>query len=136
MAKKLNGTNAAVKPLVLVVDDSKEVVDVVESWLEQSGLRVVAATDPFDGVRKAAMLAPDAILMDINMPGMDGLEATRYLKRMPITREIPVLAFTSEPPLEDDRLRARGFEKFVSKTLDADELCAEVRDAIEHRRAA
>ena len=120
---------------VLVVDDSVEMSDAVEMALESRGFSVLCANDPFTGVRMAAAHAPDAIVMDLEMPGMDGLEAMRHLQRIERTRGIPVIAFTGKPIGFPDRLRRRGFNRIVTKQDGIENLENQV-EAVLHSRAA
>lgn len=82
-------------PLVLVVDDFPESVDPLVALLTEQGFMVVLALDGEDGVRQAALLRPLVVVMDLAMPRMDGLEATRRLKALPATRDIPVVLFSA-----------------------------------------
>ena len=113
--------------LVLVVDDSVEMLDAVRCSLEPCGFRVMQASDPFTGIRIAATQAPDAIVMDLDMPGMDGTEAVKYLKKIEQTREIPVIAFTGKALLRPERLTERGFDGVVTKSGGFDDLESELR---------
>ena len=114
---------------VLVVDDSVELLTAVQLSLESNGFRVLQASNPFAGVRLAASHEPDAIVMDLDMPGMDGVEATRYLKRIDQTRAIPVIAFTSRVPLTE-RLEARGFTRIIGKCSGLEHLETEIEDVL------
>jgi twitching motility two-component system response regulator PilH len=114
---------------VLVVDDSTELLTAVQLSLESNGFRVLQASNPFAGVRLAANHEPDAIVMDLDMPGMDGVEATRHLKRIHQTRSIPVIAFTSRVPLTE-RLEARGFSRIIGKSSGLEHLESELEDVL------
>jgi CheY-like chemotaxis protein len=116
------------RKVVLVVDDSVELLDAVRVFLEPRGFDVLQASDPFTGIRLATEHAPDAIVMDLDMPGMDGVEATRYLKRIERTRDIPVIAFTGTSPTS--AARRRGFERIVIKSGDLEELETEIEDVL------
>jgi CheY-like chemotaxis protein len=115
---------------VLVVDDSDELIDAVRIALGARGFAVLLANNAFAGVRLALTHAPDAIVMDLDMPGMDGIEATRHLKRMEQTRDIPVIAFTGQPIGSADQLRERGFERIVSKAGGLENLENEIEDVL------
>ena len=96
-----------------------------------AGFRVAVAPDGFQGFKMAAENPPDVILMDFNLPGMDGVEATAHLRRHSATKTVPIIAFTGQTLLPDkDRLRARGFCDLVSKTSHGDELVRAVRRAL------
>src|SRR4051794_8915100 len=80
--------------LVLIVDDVVDNLAVISLDLQQQGYRVVTASDGEKAVRVAALTKPDIILMDIAMPGVDGLEATRKLREDETLKNIPVIALT------------------------------------------
>jgi len=124
-------TGDSPRKTVLVVDDSVEVIEAVRTALGASGFDVLRASDPFEGVRLAAMHAPDAIVMDLEMPGMDGIEAMRHLKRMERTRDIPVIAFTGQPVASADRLRRRGFDRIVTKADGLENLENQLEDMLQ-----
>ena len=118
---------ASRRKVVLVVDDSVELLDAVRLMLEPH-FDVLQATDAFAGLRIAATREPDAIVMDLNMPGMDGVEAMRYLKRIEQTRDIPVIAFTGQPP--SSAARRRGFERIVLKSGNLEDLETEIEHVL------
>jgi CheY-like chemotaxis protein len=125
----------SLRKTVLVVDDSVELIDAVRTALGARRFVVLLASNPFAGVRLAATHVPDAIVMDLDMPGMDGIEATRHLKRMEQTRDIPVIAFTGKPIGSADRLRGHGFERIVSKADGLENLENEIEDVLQTRAA-
>ena len=84
-------------PRVLVVEDYEDARAMVEMILEDAGYHVLLAADGEEGVALARRHHPDAILIDIFMPGLDGIEATRQLKADPSTAELPVIAYTAKP---------------------------------------
>ena len=97
------------------MDDSVEIVEAARAIFEARGFEVDRATNPFAGIRLAVLRPPDAIVMDLDMPGMDGLEAAAHLKRIDEVRHVPVIAFTGQP-LESITLHAsRPFSRIVSK---------------------
>jgi CheY-like chemotaxis protein len=118
-------------PLLLIIDDSAELRGAVKELLSSSGIRVIEAGDGYDGVRKAYQCHPDLIVMDIDLPGMDGCEATRLLKRQAATRDIPVVGLTGQAFLIDEaRAKKRGFVKFLSKASDPAQLLEEIESAL------
>lgn len=105
---------------VLVVEDYDDARLMVEMILEDAGYRVLLAADGREGVALARQHRPDAILMDIFMPGLDGIEATREIKADPATASVPVIAYTAKPSSVRD-----GEELFAAvcaKPCDPDEL--------------
>ncbi|MCA1651216.1 MAG: response regulator [Acidobacteria bacterium] len=125
-------TEESQQKTVLVVDDSAEILTAVRLSLEANGFRVLQANDPFTGVRLAASREPDAIVMDLDMPGMDGVETVKYLKRIERTRGIPVIAFTGQLHALAGRLTERGFERVVDKADGLENLESEIEEVIEH----
>lgn len=79
---------------ILVVEDDVEAKEVLCTTLELEGYVVHTATNGFEAIDAARALKPDVILMDIIIPGMDGIEATRILKNDQVTRHIPILIVT------------------------------------------
>ncbi|TSK09246.1 MAG: response regulator [Geobacter sp.] len=90
-----------------------------------------------DGIRRARMEGPDAILLDIQMPGMDGFEATRRLKSIPSTQHIPVILVTAHR--SDSACRVKGLEcgadAFLSKPIDEAELVAQIKAMVRIKRS-
>ena len=115
------------KPTVLIVDDTPTNLGVVVEFLEENGFRVVVAQDGREGIQRAVFIKPDLILMDVMMPGMDGFEATRQLKGVIATRDIPVIFMTA---LADTASKLEGFKAggvdYVTKPLAMEEMLARV----------
>ena len=114
---------------LLIVDDSIELVEAAGVALEAKGFEVNRANNAFAGVRIAAADPPDAIVMDLDMPGMDGIEAAMYLKRIEETRDVPVIAFTGQPLESIAALASRPFSRIISKASGFDVLEREI-DAV------
>lgn len=118
-------------PLVLVIDDAPEIRELVGHLLRGAGFRVATAPDGFRGFKMAAEVPPDVIVMDFDLPGMDGVEATSHLRRHETTKNIPIIAFTGLSLVPDAaRLQARGFCDMVSKSSDDTELVRAVNRAL------
>lgn len=94
-------------PKILIVEDNQDNRDALSRRLERRGFRVVMATDGRAGAELARAELPDVILMDMNMPEVDGWEATRRVKADPVTADIPVIALTAHA-MSGDRGRALG----------------------------
>lgn len=103
---------------ILVVEHNAANLTLVVFLLETAGHRVARAVNAEAGLMLARADHPDLILMDIQLPGMDGLEATALLKADPATRNILVIALTA-PPLEGDeeRIRAAGCNGYISRPI-------------------
>ena len=85
---------AATPPLILIVDDTHEMQELLAAVCRRNGYDVIVANDAEDGVQKAHLMKPDAILLDIMLPGMRGSDALPCLKRHPQTEGIPVIVVT------------------------------------------
>lgn len=120
--------NATQKPLVLLVEDRVDSRELYAQYLTYDGFSVVSAIDGHEAIRLAQMLRPDIILMDVRLPGMDGLEATSELKQQPELAHIPVVAITADPSKEmENRCRAAGCHSFMSKPVLPDEVARHLR---------
>ena len=103
---------------VLIVEDNPANMTLAIFLLESAGHSVINATDAEAGLTLARDEQPQLILMDIQLPGMDGLEATRLLKQDDATRGIPVIALTALAMKGDEeRIRAAGCDGYIAKPL-------------------
>jgi two-component system cell cycle response regulator DivK len=108
---------------ILVVEDNPKNLKLVRDVLTFSGYEVIEASSGEDGVRLAEEACPDLILMDLQLPGIDGLELTRQLKADPETRDIKVIAVTAYAMKGDqDRAFAAGCDDYVTKPIDTRQL--------------
>ncbi len=123
------------KSTVLIVDDDPIARRLMEALLAEEGYDLAFAANGTDTLTKAAELAPDLILLDVMMPGMDGFEVCRRLRADPLMAEVPIIMVTA---LADRISRLRGIEAgaddFVSKPLDPAELRARVQTIIRLNR--
>jgi len=103
---------------VLVVEDNPANMTLAVFLLESAGHSVLSATDAEVAMAMARAEQPDLILMDIQLPGMDGLEATTLLKADEATRAIPVIALTALAMKGDEeRIRAAGCDGYIAKPI-------------------
>ncbi len=123
-----DGAAARRRPLVLVVDDVPDGLEVCSQLLQFRGFDVATATDGVEAMERTQELLPDVVLMDISLPRMDGLEATRRLKKDPRTSAIPILAVTAHA-LDSARLEAlaAGCSDVVTKPFGAREIEEAIR---------
>jgi two-component system, cell cycle response regulator DivK len=113
--------------LILVVEDHEKNRKLVRDVLTFKGYRVLEAETGEDGIRLACEHLPRLVLMDIQLPGMDGIEALRRLRADEITRAIPVIAVTASAMDRDrQKIMAAGFDGYQSKPLDVKEFMAAV----------
>ena len=120
-------------PRVLIVDDNAMNVDLVSFVLTAGGFEVESVQDPTLALAHIAKSRPDLILMDIQMPDIDGVELTCRLKSDAATRGIVVVAFTADAMKGDEaRLRAAGCDAYLSKPINVATFAQTVR---EHLRA-
>ena len=121
---------------VLYVEDNDDNVYMLKMRLELLGdFEVLAAEDGEKGCEMAAAERPDIILMDLEMPVVDGWEATRRLRSNPQTRDIPVIALSAHTLAgERERALAAGCNEFDSKPIEFDRLVATVRRILAERK--
>ena len=111
--------------VVLVVDDEPKIVKLAQDYLKQGGFRVLTATDGVSALDVARLQRPDLVVLDLNLPGMDGLDVCRALRR---TSDVPVIMLTARVE-ETDRLIGLelGADDYVTKPFSPRELVARVR---------
>lgn len=121
---------------VLTIDDCPSMLSLVSLILQPEGLKVITASDWRTGLTLAFETRPDLVLLDVEMPGQDGLEMCRRLKSDPRTSEIPVIFLTAA---SDVRVKVHGFDlgasDYVTKPFHAKELRARVRAALRSKFA-
>jgi two-component system cell cycle response regulator DivK len=112
---------------ILIVEDNAANMRLVVFLLQSAGHFVLSTTDAESGLALARSEQPRLILMDLQLPGMDGLEATRVLKRDEATRAIPVIALTALAMKGDEqRIRAAGCDGYVAKPMDYQQFLATI----------
>jgi two-component system cell cycle response regulator DivK len=112
---------------ILIIEDNATNMKLATILLESAGYTVLSATDAEAGLTSARSEQPDLILMDIHLPGMDGLEATTLLKRDNATRAIPVIALTALAMKGDEeRIRAAGCIGYIAKPMRYQEFLATI----------
>ena len=123
---------------ILVVEDNPLNLKLVRDVLTAYGYEIVEAQTGEDGVSLAADCAPDLVLMDLQLPGIDGYEALRRIRQDPRTGEVPVVALTAFAMREDrERTADAGFDGYLSKPISVRELPTQVDDFLSngHRDA-
>jgi two-component system, cell cycle response regulator DivK len=114
---------------ILVIEDTADNRAIMRDLLTSAGYEIIEAVDGAAGVAAAAKERPDLILMDIQLPVFDGLEATRRIKAMPDVAHIPIVAVTSYALGGDEaKTRAAGCNGYVAKPFSPRQLLAKVRE--------
>jgi DNA-binding NarL/FixJ family response regulator len=128
-------SDSARRDVVLVVDDSPETLSLLTDALESSGMTVLVATDGSSALERVQRLAPDVILLDAVMPGMDGFETCAALRALPALAAVPILFMTG---LTDAEHVVRGFDAggvdYVTKPIDPEALIARIRSHVANAR--
>lgn len=114
-------------PRILIVEDNEMNRDMLSRRLTRHGYEIVMAVDGNEGVAMAASAAPDLILMDMSLPGIDGWEATRMIRSNEQTRSIPIIALTAHA-MDGDRERAlaAGCDDYDTKPVDLKRLLGKI----------
>ena len=114
---------------ILVVDDHEDNRRILRDLLRSAGYEIVEATTGEDGVAAAKARVPDLILMDIQLPGIDGYEATRRIKADEALRRIPLIVVTSYALSGDDaKALAAGADAYVAKPFSPRAMLAKIRE--------
>ncbi len=113
---------------VLIVEDNQMNMMLVKDILSLNGYKTIEAGTGAEAIRLVAVEKPDVVLMDLHLPGLDGMAATRMLKADERFRDIPVLALTAAASrMETEEILSRGFDGCVTKPIDVDRLLEEIR---------
>jgi two-component system cell cycle response regulator DivK len=122
---------------ILVVEDNDRNLKLVRDVLVFAGFEVLEAQTGEQGVAIAETNLPDLVLMDLQLPGIDGAEALQRLRDNPATAELPVVAVTAFAMKEDgERTRQAGFDGYITKPLSVRSLPDQVRNYLTRRGAA
>ena len=114
---------------ILVVEDQEDNLQILRDLLTSAGFEVIEAKDGEEGVGAAVAECPDLILMDIQLPLLDGYEATRRIKADPALRAIPIIVVTSYALSGDEvEARAAGCDAYVPKPYSPRQLLAKIRE--------
>ncbi len=95
------------KRKVLIIEDSKFTADLIQATIEKMECEVTLSYTPLEGLERVKSLKPDLVILDVIMPGMDGFEVCRTIKKDPLTKHIPIMMLTVKDTLEDLQ---RGFQ--------------------------
>lgn len=118
------------KPLVLAVEDNPDNMITVKALLEDH-FRVLEAVDGREGIEMAKQFVPDLILMDIALPGIDGIQAFKVIRELPALQNIPVIALTASAMTQDrEGILAQGFDAFIPKPIIEREFLKVIREVL------
>jgi len=121
--------------LILIVEDNEKNLKLARDVLKFHGFRTIEAPDGETGVRLAGEQLPQLILMDIQLPGIDGIETLRRIRSVDATKGIPAVALTASVMSGDrERFDQAGFDGFISKPIDVKAFPSQVRGYLEAKR--
>lgn len=117
--------------LILIVEDNEKNLKLIRDLLQVKGYETVESETAEEGLRLAAKRKPDLILMDIQLPGMNGIEALGHLRADPVTKNIPVIAVTASAMSQDrDAIMSAGFDGYQRKPLEIKEFLEAVQQIL------
>ena len=114
---------------ILVIEDTEDNRVILSDLLSSAGYELIEAMDGLEGVATAEREQPDLILMDIQLPGIDGYEATRRIRKIPALAKVPIIAVTSYALSGDEaKTREAGCDGYVAKPYSPRQLLAKIRE--------
>ena len=118
--------------VILIIEDNERNLKLVRDVLQVKGYATLEAVTGEDGIKLAIEQKPDLVLMDIQLPGINGIEALGQLRANPVTQKIPVIAVTASVMQQDRKMiTAAGFDAYVGKPINLKEFLDAVRHALE-----
>ncbi|HOE15876.1 MAG TPA: response regulator [Syntrophorhabdaceae bacterium] len=122
------------KKKILAIEDNEQNLYLIRYILEDCGFEIFSATDGKGGIELAASLLPDAILLDIQLPVMDGYEVARSLRRNPDLADTPIIAVTSYAmPGDKEKAIQSGCSGYIEKPIDPDMFASQVQAYMQKR---
>jgi CheY-like chemotaxis protein len=116
---------------ILCVEDNADNLMMLQRRLTRRGFEVTISMNGAESVEWAKTLQPDLIVMDLNLPGVDGWEATRRLKNQPETKDIPIIVLTADPKEKSrEKALAAGCDEFELKPIDFEGLVGKVQSLL------
>ena len=121
----------------LIIEDNADNMVLITRLLEKAGYQTLHAWTGLEGVAKAIADAPDFIILDIQLPDVDGLEALRRIRAHEAARAIPVIAMTSYAMSGDrEKLLAAGCDGYIEKPIDPKWVIGQIQEVLQQRRVA
>jgi two-component system, cell cycle response regulator DivK len=121
--------------LILIIEDNEKNMKLVRDVLQVKGYETLEAGTAEDGIRLALERTPDLVLMDIQLPGMNGIDALAVLRGNPATVRIPVVAVTASVMQQDRKqITEAGFDGYIGKPINLREFLDTVRNTLEAKR--
>ena len=121
---------------ILIVEDNEKNMKLARDVLQAKGYATIEAVTGEEGVRAAIDKKPNLVLMDIQLPGIDGIEALRQVRADPACAAIPIVAFTASVMQSDrSQIQAAGFDGFLSKPINLKEFLETIKRLLESGRA-
>jgi len=121
--------------VILIVEDNDKNMKLVRDVLQVKGYQTLEAGTAEDGIALGRVHRPDLVLMDIQLPGMNGIEALGMLRADPATAHIPVIAVTASVMQQDrKKITEAGFDGYIGKPINVKEFLASVSEMLERRR--
>ncbi len=120
---------------ILIVDDEPDCLSTIKYRLSHSGYEVVTAANGQEGLEKAQQESPDLILLDTNMPVMNGREMLKCLRKHPALKNTPVIMVTACCEMQDIAIASSyGVSDYIAKPFDFADLVEKIQNALEHRK--
>ena len=117
---------------ILIVEDQEDNRRIIRDLLRHAGYRIDEATNGEDAIEKVSSQAPDLILMDVQLPGLDGYATTRRIRSDPVLCQVPIVAVTSFAYVGDDlKAREAGCDDYITKPYSPRKLLRKIRNLLE-----
>ncbi|NCO33766.1 MAG: hypothetical protein AUJ92_12275 [Armatimonadetes bacterium CG2_30_59_28] len=124
-------------PKVLIVDDDPAIVELLSGFLRLEEYQILTAVDGAEAVSTAVTQLPDLILLDINLPKLNGYEVCRWLRAEEITRSIPIIIITGHLDFSNrEAALEAGANELLTKPIRCEELLTRMRDLLQHDQPA
>jgi len=120
------------KTKILIIEDEAEIVKMLTRILEKQGYEVASACDGLEGLAKVKSYKPELVLLDVNMPKVDGLQVLELLKTSPETSQIPVVMCTARAKIDDvEGALGIGADGYIAKPFAIERLISKIKDVLE-----